>query len=758
MSEFLPVAVRAFTERARPEPTRRTRGRGRRWRPPARVLVLDCETETHAGQPLSLGSYRYCRLTNDGRLELIEEGLFHADDFAEHDPAGLSTLETYAADHGLPLLSRRVFVERVFWRCAFKARAWVVGFNLPFDLSRLAVSFGAARGDYLGGHSLVLWDHQSADGNWVENRYRPRLQIKALDSKRAFIGFSGRRDPDPDDLIPDDSLDGEPDPSFRFRGHFLDLRTLAFALTNQSHSLASACETFAVEEGKLHLAKHGEITPAYIDYNRRDVAATGSLLEKLLAEYRRHPIALMPTKAYSPASIAKAYLKALGVQPLLERQPDFPRQVLGAGMVGYYGGRAECRIRRTPLPVVYVDFLSMYATVNTLMHAWRLLTADRVELIDATDMVRELLSSLTLEQCFDPAFWPGLLTLVQIKPDRHVLPVRADYGENGQWQIGNNPLTSDTPLWYTLADVVAAALRSPTPPEVIRAVQLVPVGEQDGLRPVRLGGGVEIDPARADFFATVIEQRKLIQRNTNLPQGERERLSAFLKVLANSGCYGIFAEINSTDLGARSEPVTIHGLFDPFTQRMRTVEAPGSYSFPPLAACITAAARLMLAFLERVVTDAGGNWVFCDTDSMAVVATRHGGTVPCRGGPLTNRDDEPGIHGLSWEQIDEIIERFTALNPYDPEHVPGSLLELEKWNLDADRGERLQLYCYAISAKRYALYNLDDDRRPILRKPSEHGLGHLLNPTDPDGDDRDWISQLWQRILDDVHGTHDGDR
>ena len=30
---------------------------------------------------------------------------------------------------------------------------------------------------------------------------------------------------------------------------------------------------------------------------------------------------------------------------------------------------------------------------------------------------------------------------------------------------------------------------------------------------------------------------------------------------------------------------------------------------------------------------------------------------------------------------------------------------------------------------------------------SEHGLGHLLNPTDPQSDDRDWIAQAWLAIV-----------
>ena len=64
--------------------------------------------------------------------------------------------------------------------------------------------------------------------------------------------------------------------------------------------------------------------------DRRDVLATWELAVKLLAEYEAHPIDLQVTKAYSPASIGKAYLRAMGIAPVLERQPAFNRTHLGA--------------------------------------------------------------------------------------------------------------------------------------------------------------------------------------------------------------------------------------------------------------------------------------------------------------------------------------------------------------------------------------------------------------------------------------------
>jgi hypothetical protein len=86
------------------------------------------------------------------------------------------------------------------------------------------------------------------------------------------------------------------------------------------------------------------------------------------------------------------------------------------------------------------------------------------------------------------------------------------------------------------------------------------------------------------------------------------------------------------------------------------------------------------------------------------------------------------------------------LNPYDRGKIPGSVLKLEEVNLDSEGNQR-QLWCYAISAKRYCLYTVDEHGEPELVKWSKHGLGHLLNPTDPDSEDRDWMRQVWEGLL-----------
>lgn len=76
-----------------------------------------------------------------------------------------------------------------------------------------------------------------------------------------------------------------------------------------------------------------------------------------------------------------------------------------------------------PVLVVYVGFLSMYPTVNALMGLWALLTAERIELEDATTEIQALLTNVTIDQCFDHASWQ-LPVLVQLAPEGDVLTGR----------------------------------------------------------------------------------------------------------------------------------------------------------------------------------------------------------------------------------------------------------------------------------------------------------------------------------------------
>lgn len=260
-----------------------------------------------------------------------------------------------------------------------------------------------------------------------------------------------------------------------------------------------------------------------------------------------------------------------------------------------------------------------------------------------------------------------------------------------------------------------------------------------------------IDPSTDDFFKSVIEERK----NPTTPGSAQEvrRNSQFLKTIANSGAYGVSAQVDPKNAPPRKQVrVRVHGMHDPFDALTTKPEVPGPFFFSPFAALVTGGARLMLCMAHACVHEFGGMHAFGDTDSLAVIATEMGGLVPCPGGTERTADGSDAIRVLSWNDVCAIAARFAQLNPYDPARVPGSILEIEKENYEEGGGALRQLYALPISVKRYALFNLEPDGGFRIRKWSEHGLGHLLNPTDPKSDDRDWIKKIWEVMISEALG------
>ena len=700
---------------------------------PKYVLVFDTETTTDALQSLNLGVYQFCEMGADGNYACLEEGLFYADDL---DSSQSDVLRDYLHDKNrkrakgalkLRLYDRRAFVEKVMYT-AIQAGAAIVAFNLPFDLSRLAVEYRVARGAGGRGWSFVVFRYKNkAKGEWLPNSFRPRVQLRPKDSKAAFIRLAG----------------GDMNQPYRV-GRFLDLKTLVWALRNKSLSLESSCREFKVP-GKLHnYVPTGRVTPEEIDYCRQDVRATVGLLNALLAEYKPYPIGdLPPERAYSAASIAKAFLNAMEIVPP-QQKFKLDDSTEGICMQGYYGGRAEIRIRHTPVPVVYTDFTSQYPTVNTLLGLWSSLIAEKVRVREVTQEAQALLQSLTLDRLLDQRTWPKLAFFALIQPEGDILPARTIYGDGqigNQTNIGLNPLTSAKPIWFAGPDIVGSTLLTGKPPKLLRAIRVEPVGVQKGMKTVVLGTG-SIDPYRNDLFRKVVEERK--------GKEKIDPLYYFLKILANAGCYGIYAEVNKLQVG-KNDAKKI-GIFSgelSGTERTCIMEVPGPWYFPPLASLITAGGRLLLAMLERMVTDAGGTYLMCDTDSMAIVASEKGESVRCPGGAHRMSNGADAIKALPWKQVRQIVDRFKSLNPYDPKIVPGSVLNIvEELNYDAD-GRQRQLYGYGISAKRYGLYTHDGSGLRII-KVSEHGLGLYYRPKegrDPECEVPVWIKEGWEWML-----------
>jgi hypothetical protein len=267
------------------------------------------------------------------------------------------------------------------------------------------------------------------------------------------------------------------------------------------------------------------------------------------------------------------------------------------------------------------------------------------------------------------------------------LPVRTVYDGVTQ-NIGNNYLTSDTALWFAGCDLIASAIRGKGKvPRIVKAIRMVPHGKQTGMRSVSLRGMVKINPYEDDLFCKVIEQRKLHKAD--------EALYYWLKILANS-IYGFFVELNPENK-KKKVPVKVFSGEKKFMDTSDALEGEGNWFFPPLASLITSAGRLLLAMTEACVQQKRGTYLFCDTDSLAIVSSKTGGSLRIPGGE--------GVRALSWEEVQNIVDRFISLNPYDPKAVEGSILNLVDANyVDSNpKNPPRQLYGYSIATKRYAL-------------------------------------------------------
>jgi hypothetical protein len=402
-------------------------------------------------------------------------------------------------------------------------------------------------------------------------------------------------------------------------------------------------------------------------------------------------------------------------------------KTVGYAMASYFGGRAEVRVRKVDVPVIVVDFTSMYPSVFLLQDIQAIIAAQNTKQRDATAEVRELLESVTLADLYSPGLWLKLRCLVRLKPQSDIVPVRMRQKGSDPYTISVTPFASNFPRWYTLADIVAAKLLGCKTPQIERAIEIVPGQMDERLRETAFLG-TRLDPKK-QIFKTVIEERYTEQKAKKRdPSGELARRELALKILANSGAYGIFAEINvavedpdrvKDASGEPEEPV----WYSDVGPRKGPVndERPGAFFNPIVATLVTGGARLMLAMLEAEVAAAGGTFVFCDTDSLAIVAgTGCQEDVPC----------------ISGKTVSRIITGFNRLNPYD---IVPNLLKREYEEIE-------NLRCLAISAKRYVLFTRNNRNRLKIIKASESGLGAAIGRTEKETV-RKLARRIWTTIL-----------
>jgi hypothetical protein len=411
------------------------------------VLTVSTEVTTDQQQSLTFGSC--AAWINDSLYKIC---LFHN----ELDQKKIDVIKKIGATLQkqknciVTVSAKDEFVTNVFYPYVYEARAKCIGFDLPYELSRLAASWGTAR-KIQDAFSIKLVD---------DNPRLPAIKIKSINSDAAFIQFSTPlRTKSEKKQIPTHKV---------YRGYFLDLKTLGYAMSNESFDgMDKVAKTFGVD---TNLKSKKGITEDAIRNNVEKTLTVHKLYCKIISVLE-DTFLVKPNdsnKLYSPASIGKLYLEKLNIKPLLEKNPDFSKEIMGNLMSAYFGGRVETRIRKTPVPVTYLDCTSTYPTLFSLMDMYSFLTAEKIETSDTTQQTQKFLDGITLQDISQKDTWKQLATICKVIPNGSmIVPVRSVYGSKKTQNIGVNYLksTDGTSLWYTVSDLIASKLLTGhTPP------------------------------------------------------------------------------------------------------------------------------------------------------------------------------------------------------------------------------------------------------------------------------------------------------
>ena len=679
-------------------------------------LVFDCETTTDLAQGLRIGAYEIHGIPKNERLDraarhkltrvhldiCAEQGLFY--DEAALTRSEIETIQQYARVNHLKVWSHDAFVREVIYAWAArltkdKDQLLIVGHNLAFDISRIAMSWTNAADAFRGGFSFKLCDCP----NVKHCGFHPSMRVKKLGPGKHRFKMAAASNP----------VTGQ---KYGHNVRFLDTMTFGRAMLNTGRSLREMGEKFraSVIKENWENTHGGEITQAYLSYCLRDVAATWSLYCAERDYYRSFNLRRKPWNIFSSASLGKAHLQEFGMKPFLPRHKNVTPAIIGPFMASYYGGRSEVRIRLARCQVMLTDFKSQYPTVNALMQLQKLLLAKRIIITRDVEGARRFLDNIELSDLQRKETWPALRGIVKILPRGDRLPVRTEYDpRSDDSNIGVSIVTEGPAVWYTIADALVSKLLTGRTPEIVDAILLHPDGEIETTE-FDLFGRPEyrVDLKTDDLFTRIIDIRTEIKANVakatdGQAKARSKAMEQAVKELANATSYGVLMEINTEDFESLQDHQLIAGEIS-LKRRIKRRETPGTYFAGPLGTLITGAGRLLLAMAERLGRERGLGYLFCDTDSL------------CFARPDGMHQDE--FRGA----VRQVCEWFRPLSPYKD---GGGILRLEDCNFVG--GQLHPLFGVAVSAKRYVLFHDAEPEsgfRYHLRKASRHGLGHVVQP------------------------------
>ena len=215
---------------------------------PELVLVLDCETTADEERRLSFATLRvYSGMRLKSEALVIGEGLPEESqkilkDYARAHREGDIEGDKRLSHTWLDVLNYHQFINRMM-TVVYKNSGIITGFNLPADISRLALGYRTPKKGFFSNGFMFHFNEYTRDG---ENKpraslYKPRIEIKSIGDGRPLTSI----------------MHPIWDRKTERLGYIVDLQTMAFALTEKKHSLQSACEEFGAEHRKTAKKERG---------------------------------------------------------------------------------------------------------------------------------------------------------------------------------------------------------------------------------------------------------------------------------------------------------------------------------------------------------------------------------------------------------------------------------------------------------------------------------------------------------------------
>ena len=345
-----------------------------------------------------------------------------------------------------------------------------------------------------------------------------------------------------------------------------------------------------------------------------------------------------------------AYVAAGVPQPLLRDRSTMrvSLRAIGAGVeAGSIGARTATLNRRQDLPGLDVDITACYPNAAALSGIQDFLTHE----VTAHD-VKGTRALARLSACIldavdgdllrHPKLWRDLAFLVKVRPDGDVLTLPVELF--GTQATLTAPIFVGTEaIWvsgYDLALALVEDLDAGGPgrlPEIVEAWTFEFGARLRGLRSVGFPGGWTWDPRRAstyrskdgrtwgNLYLLLAAMRIATRSDPELSAAARGRRGVVLKTAAVAAAFGMFIATTVRPdhvAGTPHRVITSDGIRT--TDRGRA-ERPGPWAFPPAAALVQGAGRLLLTLLMHEARVRGGAFMQVDTDGGFIFATPEGG-------------------------------------------------------------------------------------------------------------------------------------